>query len=210
MFATNLEQIKVNSEIPFNTLGLSSEILKTIEKKGFKFASEIQAKSIPIILDTEHDIVGVAQTGTGKTAAFGLPLMDKIASHDKYVKCIVLTPTRELAIQVAAELDSFKGDKRIKTLPVYGGSDISSQIRNLKRGVDIVVGTPGRVQDMINRKALDITGIEYFVLDEADEMLKMGFIDDIESIMETTPDHNVCSFTQRRCHRVSRTCQRNT
>lgn len=179
----------MNSEISFQSLGLSSEILKTIEQKGFKYASEIQAKSIPVILKDSHDIVGIAQTGTGKTAAFGLPLMDKITSHDKYVKCIILTPTRELAVQVAAELDSFKGDRRIKTLPVYGGADISTQIRNLKRGVDIVVGTPGRVQDMINRRVLDISGIEYFILDEADEMLKMGFIDDIESIMETTPEH---------------------
>ena len=187
IFAPNLETTNVNSKIPFNTLGLSAEILKTIEKKGFEYASEIQAKSIPVILDTEHDIVGIAQTGTGKTAAFGLPLMDKLTTHDKYVKCIILTPTRELAIQVANELDSFKGDKRIKTLPVYGGADISMQIKNIKRGVDIVVGTPGRVQDMINRRVLDLATLEYFVLDEADEMLKMGFIDDIEAIMESTP-----------------------
>lgn len=178
----------MNSEIPFNTLGLSPEILYTIEKKGFIFASEIQAKAIPVILNDSADIVGVAQTGTGKTAAFGLPLMDKLSSHDAHVKCIILTPTRELAIQVAKEIDSFKGDRRIKTLPVYGGQDISTQIRHLRRGVDIVVGTPGRVQDMMRRKVLDLSELEYFVLDEADEMLKMGFIDEIETILQDTPE----------------------
>ncbi len=177
----------MTTEIPFHQLGLSKDILKTIEKKGFEFATEIQAKSIPVILDEEHDIVGVAQTGTGKTAAFGLPLMDRLKSHNQNVKCIILTPTRELAIQVAKELDSFKGEKRIKTLPVYGGQDISSQIRELKRGVDIVVGTPGRVQDVIRRKVLDLSHLEYFILDEADEMLKMGFVDEIEAILEETP-----------------------
>ena len=177
----------MNSEIPFNTLGLSPEILYTIEKKGFIFASEIQAKVIPVMLKGTQDIVGVAQTGTGKTAAFGLPLMELLSSHDIYVKCIILTPTRELAIQVAKEIDSFKGERRLKTLSVYGGQDISTQIRHLKRGVDIVVGTPGRVQDMMRRKVLDLSKIDYFVLDEADEMLKMGFIDEIETIMEDTP-----------------------
>lgn len=177
----------MNSEIPFNTLGLSSEILYTIEKKGFIFASEIQTKVIPVILKETQDIVGVAQTGTGKTAAFGLPLMELLASHNTHVKCIILTPTRELAIQVAKEIDSFKGERRIKTLSVYGGQDISTQIRHLKRGVDIVVGTPGRVQDMMRRKVLDLSEIDYFVLDEADEMLKMGFIDEIETILEDTP-----------------------
>ena len=179
----------MNSEIPFNQLGLSEEILKTIEKKGFKFASEIQAKSIPIILKEKHDIIGIAQTGTGKTAAFGIPLVEKISLKNQHIKCIILTPTRELAIQVATELDSFKGPKKIKTLPIYGGQSISQQINNLRKGVDIVVGTPGRVIDMINRKAINLSNIEYFILDEADEMLKMGFIDDIEQILKGTPEH---------------------
>ena len=178
----------MNSEIPFHQLGLSPEILETIEKKGFKFASEIQAKSIPVILDESHDIVGIAQTGTGKTAAFGLPLVDRIETDTKHVKCIILTPTRELAIQVATELDSFKGKKQIKTLPVYGGQPIFQQIKDLKRGIDIVVGTPGRVMDLMKRSVLDISQLDYFVLDEADEMLNMGFIEDIEQIMESTPD----------------------
>jgi len=178
----------VNSEIPFNTLGLSSEILETIEKKGFRFATEIQAKSIPIILEEDHDIVGIAQTGTGKTAAFGLPLIDRINANNQHVKCIILTPTRELAMQVTAELDSFKGSKRIKSLAVYGGQSISLQIKVLKRGIDIVVGTPGRVMDMINRNVLKLANLDYFILDEADEMLKMGFIDDIEQILQGTPD----------------------
>ncbi len=179
----------MNSEIiAFDTLGLSPEILETIRKRGFSSASEIQGKAIPIILNSEHDIVGIAQTGTGKTAAFGLPLIEKIASREGSVQCIVLTPTRELAIQVAKEIDSFKGSKQIKTLPVYGGQDIAVQIRDLKRGVDIVVGTPGRVQDMMRRKVLDISSVKYFILDEADEMLKMGFIDEIELILQETPE----------------------
>ena len=178
----------MNSEILFDQLGLSLEILKTIEKKGFEFASEIQAKSIPIILKESHDIVGIAQTGTGKTAAFGLPLIDRIVSDNKHVKCIILTPTRELANQVATELDSFKGTKRINILAVYGGQPIYQQSKDLRRGIDIVVGTPGRVMDMINRKVLDLSSLDYFVLDEADEMLNMGFIDDIEQIMEGTPE----------------------
>ena len=179
----------MNSEIPFHQLGLSPEILEIIEKKGFKFASEIQAKSIPVILEESHDIIGIAQTGTGKTAAFGLPLIDRIIPDGQHVKCIILTPTRELAIQVATELESFKGKKQIKTLPVYGGQPIFQQIKDLRKGVDIVVGTPGRVMDLIKRGILDLKYLEYFVLDEADEMLKMGFIDDIESILKDTPDH---------------------
>lgn len=179
----------MNSEIPFNQLGLSHDLLETIEKKGFTFASEIQAKAIPVILEQSHDIIGIAQTGTGKTAAFGLPLIDKINPQKSCIKCIILAPTRELAVQVATELTSFKGTKRIKTLAVYGGQPIYQQIKDLKRGVDIVVGTPGRVMDMINRKVLDLSHLEYFVLDEADEMLKMGFIEEIESILEGTPEH---------------------
>ena len=177
----------MNRETPFNSLGLSPEILKTIEQKGFSFASEIQTKVIPVILTSEHDIVGIAQTGTGKTAAFGLPLIERISPRGPSVQCIILTPTRELAIQVAKEIDSLRGKKAMQILPVYGGQDISLQMRALKRGVDIVVGTPGRVQDMIRRKALDLSHLQYFILDEADEMLKMGFIDEIEIILQETP-----------------------
>ena len=179
----------MNTEIPFDQLGLSPEILETIQKKGFTSATEIQAKSIPVILGESHDIVGIAQTGTGKTAAFGLPLIDKISLDEKHVKCIILTPTRELALQVSKEIDSFKGRKRIKTLAVYGGQPINFQIKDLKRGIDIVVGTPGRVMDLIKRKVLNLSLVEYFILDEADEMLKMGFIEDIESIMDGTADN---------------------
>ena len=178
----------MNTETSFDQLGLSSEVLETIKKKGFTAATEIQAKSIPVILGKSHDIVGIAQTGTGKTAAFGLPLIDKISPETKHVKCIILTPTRELAIQVAKEIDSFKGRKHIKTLAVYGGQPINFQIKDLRRGIDIVVGTPGRVMDLIKRKVLNLSLVEYFILDEADEMLKMGFIDDIESIMDGTAD----------------------
>lgn len=142
-----------------------------------------------MILNETHDIVGIAQTGTGKTAAFGLPLIDQLSTQERCVKCIILAPTRELAIQVSTELNSFKGERRIKMLPVYGGQPISQQINDLRRGVDVVVGTPGRVMDLIKRKVLNLTKLDYFILDEADEMLKMGFIDDIESIMEGTPEN---------------------
>ncbi len=177
----------MNSEIPFHDLGLSPELLETIEKKGFEKASEIQAKAIPLILENKRDLVGIAQTGTGKTAAFGLPMMDLISTDNTHVKTIILAPTRELALQVTKELDFFKGAKKLKTLTVYGGQPISYQIKDLKRGIDIVVGTPGRVLDLINRGVLHLDKIEFFVLDEADEMLKMGFIDDMELILQKTP-----------------------
>ena len=167
----------------FADLGLSTEILKAVEKKGFTQATEIQAKVIPLLLERTNDVIGIAQTGTGKTAAFGLPIIQNIKENNKSPKAIILAPTRELAIQVCDELASYVGNKRIKTLTVYGGASITNQIRELRRGIDIVVGTPGRVLDLIERKELDLKGIEYFILDEADEMLNMGFIEDIETIL---------------------------
>jgi len=178
----------MNSETTFAELGLNPSTLEVIKQKGFEFASEIQAKSIPIILEGKHDIVGIAQTGTGKTAAFGLPLMEKISPETNHIKCIVLAPTRELALQVTNEMSTFKGNKKLKLLTVYGGQPITQQIRSLRQGVDIVVGTPGRVMDLIKRKILSLNKLDFFVLDEADEMLKMGFIDDIESIMKEAPE----------------------
>ncbi len=171
----------------FNELGLSSKTIDAIEKKGFKEASEIQDKVIPLVLERKHDIIGVSQTGSGKTAAFGLPIIDLIDENNKAPKVIVLAPTRELALQVTAELETFKGKKRLNMLTVYGGTSIGNQIRDLRRGVDIVVGTPGRVLDLIERRALDLSAISHFVLDEADEMLRMGFIEDIELIFDKTP-----------------------
>ncbi len=170
----------------FKDLGLSEDIIKAIEKKGYTTPTEIQAKAIPILLTGEKDIVGQAQTGTGKTASFALPLIEKIEGGNG-IKALILTPTRELALQITKEFDSLKGKKKLKALTVYGGAPINHQINELDKGVDIVVGTPGRVIDLIKRRYLDITGIEYCVLDEADEMLNMGFIGDIEKVLKKTP-----------------------
>lgn len=170
----------------FRVLGLSEDALRALDKKGFEEPSPIQEKIIPLLLNSTKDIVGQAQTGTGKTAAFGLPIIETIAAAEKTVKAIVLAPTRELAIQVSEELASLKGRKKIKILPVYGGQSMELQIRNLRQGVHIVVGTPGRVIDHLKRKTLKLNDLDYCILDEADEMLNMGFLDDIEKILEFT------------------------
>lgn len=170
--------------IKFKELGLSDQILNALEKKGFEEPTPIQAKTIPLLLSGSKDIIGQAQTGTGKTAAFGLPILEKIKKHEKFVQAIVVAPTRELAIQVADEMMSFKTDRNIKVATVYGGQSISQQLRRLKSGVDIVVGTPGRIIDHLKRGSLKLDQAQYVVLDEADEMLNMGFREDIESILE--------------------------
>jgi len=173
----------------FKAMGLSDVILKALKKKGFEEPSQIQEKTIPLLLEAKQDLIGQAQTGTGKTAAFGLPILEKLEpSKDKKVQALILAPTRELAIQVAEELNSLKGTKKLKILPVYGGQSIGGQISNLKRGVDIVVGTPGRIIDHIGRKTLKLDCLKYMILDEADEMLNMGFIDDVEEILKETPE----------------------
>lgn len=171
----------------FKSLGLSDDVLKVLEAKGFETPTPIQKKTIPAILNGHKDIVGQAHTGTGKTAAFGLPIMEQLKENANAVQVLVLTPTRELAIQVAEEIQSLKGRKRLSIAPVYGGQAISLQLRSLKKGVDIVVGTPGRIIDHINRRTLKLGEIAFLVLDEADEMLNMGFLDDVKEIMEKTP-----------------------
>jgi len=170
----------------FKALGLSDSILKALKKKGFEEPTPIQEKVIPLFLKGECDIIGQAQTGTGKTTAFGAPIIDKIPEKSGKVQAIILTPTRELAIQVSEELNSIKGDKKLHIVPIYGGQSMTQQLRALKLGVDIVVGTPGRVIDHIERKSLNLEDIAYFVLDEADEMLNMGFIDEIKEILKAT------------------------
>jgi len=172
----------------FENLGLSDNILKSLKKRGFETPSPIQEKAIPIILNGNNDLVGQAQTGTGKTAAFGLPLLDLVKESSGQVQIIVLAPTRELAIQISEELNSLKGSKRITIAPIYGGQSIEKQIGKLSSGVDIIVGTPGRVIDLIKRKNLNLKNISHLVLDEADEMLNMGFVEDVEFIMKTTND----------------------
>jgi ATP-dependent RNA helicase DeaD len=170
----------------FRKLGLSERLVAAIEKKGFIVPTMIQEKAIPILLEGKRDIVGQSQTGSGKTLSFGLPILERLSSKNRDVQAIILTPTRELALQVAEEIGSVKEDN-IKILTVYGGSPIDAQRKKLKEGVSIVVGTPGRVLDLLKRKSLIIKNIKFFVLDEADEMLNMGFVDDIESILKTTP-----------------------
>lgn len=175
-------------QIEFQDLGLSAETLSAITEKGFVHPTPIQAATIPLLLQNEIDIVGQAQTGTGKTAAFGLPLIELLEEDAKRVQALILVPTRELALQVSKELSSFKGNKRLWISTVYGGQNILQQIKELRKGADIVVGTPGRIMDHLNRGTLKIDNISHVILDEADEMLNMGFVDDIKEILSTTPD----------------------
>ncbi|RXY99099.1 DEAD/DEAH box helicase [Fictibacillus sp. S7] len=170
----------------FSELGLSPELLKSINNMGFEEATPIQRDTIPTALKGT-DLIGQAQTGTGKTAAFGIPLIEKIDVKARKIQGIVLAPTRELAVQVGEELNKIGQFKGIKTLPIYGGQSIVRQIKALKNGPHIIVGTPGRVIDHINRKTLKLEDVHTVVLDEADEMLNMGFIEDIETILENVP-----------------------
>ncbi|MBN2736736.1 MAG: DEAD/DEAH box helicase [Spirochaetales bacterium] len=180
----------------FEALGLSDITLGALEKKGFEEPTEIQNKIIPCFLSEDRDMIGQAQTGTGKTAAFGIPLLELIKPIPKTVQALILVPTRELAIQVAEEINSLATDTRVRVAPIYGGQNISVQINLLKRGVDIIVGTPGRVIDHLKRKTLQIESIRYFILDEADEMLSMGFIEDIEEILKhASPEHRTLLFS---------------
>lgn len=170
----------------FEHLGLSLKVLKAIKQKGFEEPSPIQELTIPIMLRNDTNIIAQAQTGTGKTAAFGLPLIDLINDKRNEVQALVLTPTRELAIQVSEEINSLKGVSDLRVIPIYGGQSIDEQLRRLKRGVHIVVGTPGRIIDHINRRTLKLDKIDHLIIDEADEMLNMGFIEDLEEIMKHT------------------------
>lgn len=172
----------------FEELNISEKLLHGITDMGFEEASPIQAKSIPVILEG-RDVIGQAQTGTGKTAAFAIPILEKINPKDKYVQAIILCPTRELAIQVSDEIQKLaKYFHGVKILPIYGGQEIVKQIKSLKSGVQIVIGTPGRVMDHMRRKTVKFDSINMVVLDEADEMLNMGFREDIETILKTTPE----------------------
>lgn len=170
----------------FLELELSKKVQQAIDEMGFEEPSPIQAQCIPLVL-TGGDVIGQAQTGTGKTAAFGIPLVER-ATPAKHVQSLILTPTRELAIQVAGELRKISRYKRTRTLPIYGGQSIGHQIKALQQGVQIVIGTPGRILDHIRRGTLKLDKLQTIVLDEADEMLDMGFIEDIESILKATPD----------------------
>lgn len=172
----------------FEDMNLSSSTLNAILKKGFEEATPIQASIIPLFLSWKSDIIGQAQTGTGKTAAFAIPLIELIDTKDYKTQAIILTPTRELAIQVAEEINSFAVNSPVNIALVYGGQSIMNETRKLKSWAQIVVGTPWRVKDHIGRKNLRLENIKYFVLDEADEMLNIGFRDEIEEILEATPE----------------------
>ncbi|MEQ9592080.1 MAG: DEAD/DEAH box helicase [Cyclobacteriaceae bacterium] len=172
----------------FDALGLSQEIVKTITEMGFETPTPIQEQAIPILLKGDTDLVGLAQTGTGKTAAFGLPLIELVDASSKQTQALIVAPTRELSVQITSDLENFsKSVKALNVVTVYGGASISEQIRKVKRGANIIVATPGRLIDLLSRKVVDLTAIEYVVLDEADEMLNMGFKEDIDEILSTTP-----------------------
>ncbi|MCI5725415.1 MAG: DEAD/DEAH box helicase [Fusobacterium gastrosuis] len=186
-----MEQLEKLKE--FRELGLSEKVLKVLSKKGYESPTPIQKLTIPALLNSEKDIIGQAQTGTGKTAAFALPIIETYEASSQ-IQAIVLTPTRELALQVAEEMNSLATSKKMKVIPVYGGQSIDIQRKLIKTGVDIVVGTPGRIIDLIERKLLKLQDLKYFVLDEADEMLNMGFIEDIEKILSYTNENKRMLF----------------
>lgn len=174
----------------FDALGLSGEVVETIRQMGFETPTPIQEQAIPVLLKGDTDLVGLAQTGTGKTAAFGLPLIELVDSTNKTTQALIVAPTRELSIQITSDLENFsKSIKALNIVTVYGGASISDQIRKVKRGAHIIVATPGRLIDLLGRKVVDLTAIQYVVLDEADEMLNMGFKEDIDEILSTTPAH---------------------
>ncbi|MFP9115173.1 DEAD/DEAH box helicase [Flavobacterium sp. RHBU_3] len=173
----------------FELLGLSEPLVKAINDLGFENPSEVQEKAIPLLLEKDTDMVALAQTGTGKTAAFGFPLIQKIDPENRNTQALILSPTRELCLQITNEIKLYsKYVKGLNTVAIYGGASINDQAREIRRGAQVIVATPGRMQDMINRGMVDISNIDFCVLDEADEMLNMGFYDDIVSILSTTPD----------------------
>ena len=182
--AGEAEEEDSSDEVSFADLGLDQDTLKAVEKKGFKVPSPIQVLAIPRLLNGDTNLIARARTGTGKTAAFGLPIIQSIKEKSDKVQALILEPTRELAIQTCEEMQSFASKSFPRTTVLYGGASYVSQIRELKKGCEIVVGTPGRIKDHLERKTLDLSKIKYFILDEGDEMLDMGFIDDIREIFQ--------------------------
>lgn len=181
------EEATAPATIPFSELGLSDAVLKSLKDVGYEIPSAIQAATIPILLEGK-DVVGLAQTGTGKTAAFALPILSRLDLSQKSPQALVLAPTRELALQVCEAFEKYASHmKGVHVLPVYGGQGYGTQLSALRRGVHIVVGTPGRIMDHLEKGTLDLTELKYLVLDEADEMLKMGFAEDVETILADTP-----------------------
>ncbi|MBP9688092.1 MAG: DEAD/DEAH box helicase [Bacteroidia bacterium] len=181
----------------FIDLGLNASVLSAITEMGFENPTPIQEKSIPVFLENERDILGLAQTGTGKTAAFGLPLLQLVDFNAKQTQALIICPTRELCMQISRDLTTYsKHMQDVRIVSVYGGASINGQIEDLRRGAQIIVATPGRLIDLMSRRAVNIKSINYVVLDEADEMLNMGFREDIEGILSVTPDEKrVCLFS---------------
>jgi ATP-dependent RNA helicase DeaD len=174
----------------FKDLGLPADVLKAVQSLGFDIPTEIQEKAIPILSLGERDLVGLAQTGTGKTAAFGLPIIEHCDFNSRDTQALVICPTRELCMQITKDLESFaKFQKQPNIVPVYGGSSIEEQIRRIKRGAQIIVATPGRLLDLVKRKAVKLDAVERLILDEADEMLNMGFKEDLDAILQKTPQN---------------------
>ena len=173
--------------LAFENLGLDSSLLQAVTQLGFDQPTPIQLQAIPVLL-SGRDMVGQAQTGTGKTAAFGLPMLQKIEHGQKHVQALVLTPTRELAIQVAEAISQMAASSHLRVMAIYGGQSYTIQTRQLERGVEVVVGTPGRMIDLLKQKKLDLSHVHYLVLDEADEMLEMGFVEDVETILKEVPE----------------------
>ncbi len=194
----------------FEALGLGEAIIKAVNDMGFETPSEVQEKAIPILLNEDTDIVALAQTGTGKTAAFGFPLIEKVDSKSRITQGLILSPTRELCLQITNELKNYaKHIPGLRTVAIYGGASIMDQSKEIKRGAQIIVATPGRMQDMINRKMVDISNIGYCILDEADEMLNMGFYEDINAILSHTPkDKNTWLFSATMPKEVSTIAKR--
>lgn len=176
----------------FQALGLSAGLAEAVQLIGFETPTPIQEKAIPLLLTGTRDFIGLAQTGTGKTAAFGLPLLELVDDNSSATQALVLAPTRELGLQIVSDLENFSENfKKLNIVAIYGGASISEQIRKVKRGAQIVVATPGRLIDMLGRKAINLSTIQYVVLDEADEMLNMGFKEDIDEILSKTPDSKI-------------------
>ena len=190
----------------FEKLGLSASILKAIKELGFEKPSEIQKRSIPLLLQEDRDFLGLAQTGTGKTAAFGLPLLDRIDPQDKDVQALILAPTRELGKQIADQLHLFcKYQEKINALAVYGGTNIAAQIKALRRPQQVIIATPGRLIDLIKRKSISLERLRFLILDEADEMLNMGFKEDLDVILKYTPEEKlVWLFSATMSREISR------
>ncbi len=201
-------EVEAVPENSFRKLGLNDSLVRAVENSGYHTPTPIQAETIPLLL-AGRDVLGQAQTGTGKTAAFALPLLQRIDLSNRQPQVLVLTPTRELAIQVAEAFEKYAGEMRgLQVVPIYGGQDYQIQLRALQRGVQVIVGTPGRVMDQIRRGSLPVAGLKTLVLDEADEMLKMGFAEDVEWVLTQIPaERQIALFSATLPEQIRRIAQ---